>query len=433
MPEYMQPDEILALREEYLFPSVMKYYANPIHIVRGEMTCVYDHTGRKYIDGFGAVVTISCGHCHPDIVEKVREQMGNLQHITSLYLTEPIVQLVKRLAEIMPGELKKSFIVNSGTEANEFAAVVAKNHTGRHEFLALRNSFHGRTLMSMTLSGQHLWRNSGPYVFGVNHAVEAYCYRCPMGLEYPGCDMKCAYDVEQVILHSTPGQIAGFYAEPIQGFGGVVDPPPEYFGIVHDIVKRYGGLFICDEVQTGFGRTGDKWFGIEQWGVVPDIITMAKGMGNGIPAGGVTTTDEIAESMRGVIHFSTYGGNPVTCVQAKAVIDTIEKYDYRSNATRIGGYLKERFFEFREKYPIVGDVRGKGLMLGMELVKDRKTKEPAKEEMLRLMDIAKDRGLLVGKGGLYGNVVRIKPPLCITMEEAETVAAIFDESFAELS
>jgi 4-aminobutyrate aminotransferase-like enzyme len=244
--------------------------------------------------------------------------------------------------------------------------------------------------------------------------------------------MKCAYEVEEVIRYSTSGKIAGMLAEPIQGFGGVVDPPPEYFKIVYDIVKKHGGIFISDEVQTGFGRTGNRWFGIEQWGVVPDMIAMAKGMGNGVPAGGVITTDEIAESMRGVTHFSTYGGNPVTCVQAKVVIDTIEKYNYKENAAIVGNFLKQRFLELMEKYPVIGDVRGKGLMLGIELVRDRKTREPASAELLKLMDITKEKGLLIGKGGIFGNVVRIKPPLCITMDEAGTLCAILDESIREL-
>lgn len=430
--KFMEPEEILALREQYIFPSVMVYHSEPVHIVRGEMANVYDHTGKKYIDGFSAVVTISCGHCHPDVMRETTAQLEKLQHMTSLYLNEPLVRAAGRLAEITPGDLSKSFFTNSGTEATEFAAMVSKNYTKNPEFIALRHSFHGRTIMSMTLTGQSLWRHSLPYVFGVSHAPAPYCYRCPWKTTYPECGAKCALDVEQIIKHSTSGKIAAFIAEPIQGFGGVIVPPPEYFKIVHEIVKKYGGLFIADEVQTGFGRTGDKWFGIEHWDVEPDIITMAKGMGNGIPAGGVITTPEIAEAMRGIIHFSTFGGNPVTCTQVKAVIDTIDRHEYYKNATVVGGYLKGALLELQEKHRLIGDVRGMGLMLGIELVKDRKTKEPAAEELLKVMDLAKDRGLLLGKGGMAGNVLRIKPPLCITMDQAETIIGILDESFGAL-
>lgn len=432
MTEYMSPKEILKKYEEYLLPAVMKYHKEPIHVVKGEMQYVYDHTGKKYLDAFGAVVTISVGHCHPDVVSVVQKQIEILQHITTLYLTEPVVKLAEKFAQITPGELCKSFFTNSGTEANEVAALLCKNYTKRHEFIGLRHSFHGRTLMSMTLTGQSIWRHSVPYVFGVSHAPSGYCYRCPYGLTYPNCDIKCAYEIEEIIKYSTSGTIAGFIAEPIQGFGGVIDPPKEYFKIAVDIVHKYGGLFISDEVQTGMGRTGDKWFGIEQWDVIPDLITVAKGFGNGVPIGGVITTAKIAESMRGVTHFSTYGGNPVSCVQAKAVIDTIEKHNYAHNSTVVGNYIKEQLLNLQEKHSIIGDVRGKGLMLGVELVRDRKTKEPANTELLQVMDLCKEQGVLIGKGGMSGNVIRIKPPMCITKDDADILVNALDTSFQQL-
>jgi alanine-glyoxylate transaminase/(R)-3-amino-2-methylpropionate-pyruvate transaminase len=420
-------DEIGKLREEYLLPSTMTYYKKPINIVKGQMQYVYDDTGKKYLDGFGAVVTISVGHCHPDIVSKVKEQTETLQHMTTLYYHPVIVEYAKRLAEVAGGELKISFFTNSGCEANELAALLCKNATGNQEFIALRHSFHGRTLMAMSLTGQSLWRHSLPYVFGVHQAPAAYCYRCPYNLKYPECDCVCARQVEEIIKYSTSGHIAGFFAEPIQGFGGVVDPPKEYFKIIYEIVKKYGGLFVVDEVQSGFGRTGDKFFGIEQWGVTPDIVTMAKGMGNGVPLGGVITTREIAESMRGKVHFNTFGGNPVSMTQGLGVLNALEKYNYAHNAKVIGDYLKQKFLELMEKHPLIGDVRGKGLMLGIELVKDRKTKEPASQEMLECMELCKDRGLLVGKGAMAGNVIRIKPPLCLNRTDAEFIVKVLDE------
>ncbi|MEW6041860.1 MAG: aspartate aminotransferase family protein [Elusimicrobiota bacterium] len=424
--------EIKEKREKFLMPAYMTYFAEPVHIVRGEMQYLYDDRGKRYLDAFGAVVTISVGHCHPDIIPEVQKQTGILQHITTLYYTESLVKLAEKLASIAPGNLSKSFFTNSGTEATEFAVVIAKNHTKRHEFIALRHSFHGRTIMSMSLTGQSLWRNAVPFVYGVTHVAPAYCYRCPFGLKYPDCAIKCAYEVEEAIKYSTSGKIAGMLAEPIMGFGGVITPPPEYFKIVAEIVRKYGGIFIVDEVQTGFGRTGGKWFGIEQWDVVPDMMTMAKGMGNGMPIGGVITTPEIAEAHRNLTHFSTYGGNPVSTTQARLVIETIEKRGYLENTKKIGDYLVGHFNELAKKHSIIGEVRGKGLMLGIELVKDRKTKEPAAKEILRLMDLCKDRGLFIGKGAMAGNVIRIKPPYCVTRDDADFIVKTLDETLGVL-
>ncbi len=421
-------DEIRRMREEDLLPSTQSYFSTPLEIVRGEMQYVYDAAGRRYLDGFGAVVTISVGHCHPEIIPKVVKQVQTLQHMTTLYYHPVIAVYAKTLAGVMPGDLKVSFFTNSGTEATELAALLAKNFTKQQEFVALRHSFHGRTLMSMTLTGQSAWRHSLPYVFGVSHAPAGYCYRCPYSLTYPACDLVCARQVEEVIKYSTSGRIAAFIAEPIQGFGGAVCPPKEYFGVIYEIVRRYGGLCISDEIQTGFGRTGEKMWGIEQWGCVPDIITMAKGIGNGIPLGGVTTTRPIAESMRGKVHFNTFGGNPVSMTQGLAVLEVIEKHRYPQNAKAMGDLLIDGLKALQEKHPLIGDVRGMGLMLGVELVRDRKTKEPAAQETLRLMDLCKDRGLLIGKGAMAGNVARIKPPMCIDRGDVEFILRTLDDS-----
>lgn len=425
-------EEIRKMREEYLLPSTQSYFTEPVEIVRGEMQYVYDAAGKRYLDGFGAVVTISVGHCHPEIIPRVVKQVQTLQHMTTLYYHPVIAIYAKTLAGVMPGDLKVSFFTNSGTEATELAALLAKNYTKQQEFIAVRHSFHGRTLMSMTLTGQSAWRHSLPYVFGVSHAPAGYCYRCPYSLAYPACDLVCAKQVEEIIKYSTSGHIAAFIAEPIQGFGGVVCPPKEYFGIIYEIVRRYGGICISDEVQTGFGRTGDKMWGIEQWGCVPDIITMAKGIGNGIPLGGVTTTRPIAESMRGKVHFNTYGGNPVSMTQGLAVLDVIAKHNYPRNARAMGDLLIDGLKGLQKKHRLIGDVRGKGLMLGVELVRDRKTKEPAAKETLRLMDLCKERGLLIGKGAMAGNVVRIKPPMCIDKGDVEFILRTLDEGLGIL-
>lgn len=425
--ETLTPDQIGQMRDEYILPSTMKYF--PLNIVKGEMQFVYDDTGKKYLDAFSAVVTISVGHCHPEVTNPVIEQMKNLQHMTTLYYHPNLVRYAEKLATVMPEGLKVSFFTNSGCEANELAALLAKNHTKQSEFIALRHSFHGRTLMAMTMTGQSKWRHSLPYVFGVLHASPGYCYRCPFGLTYPSCNVACAREIEDIIKYGTSGKIAAFIAEPIQGFGGVIDPPKEYFEIAYDIVKKYGGVFISDEVQTGFGRTGDKWWGIEQWGVKPDMITMAKGMGNGLPLGGVTCTKEIAESMREKVHFNTYGGNPVSMAGGLAVVECIERNNYMHNAKVMGDRLHEGFDKLVRDHQIVGEHRGKGLMRGLEIVKDKQSREVAPQHVQRAMDLCKDRGMLIGRGGMAANTIRIKPPLCITKSDTDFIVKTLDEVF----
>jgi alanine-glyoxylate transaminase / (R)-3-amino-2-methylpropionate-pyruvate transaminase len=431
----LSKQEIAKLREKHLLPSTSTYFQEPLTIMKGSMQYVWDDQGRKFLDAFSAVVTISVGHCHPDIVPKLQEQVATLQHMTTLYYHPAIAQYAEKMVQMAKKAnpaMEVCFFTNSGCEANELAAILAKNHTGRNEFVGLRHSFHGRTLMAMSLTGQSAWRHSTPYVFGVYHAPSNYTYRRPAGLSPKDYALLCADELDQVIKYSTSGKLAAFFAEPIQGFGGVIDPEPEYFPRAYDYVKKAGGLFVADEVQTGFGRTGDKFFGIEQWGVKPDIITMAKGIGNGLPLGGLITTREIADSMKGKVHFNTYGGNPVSMVGGLAVLEAIEKHGYARNAAVVGKALKAKLESLMEKHAIVGDVRGKGLMLGFELVKDRKTKEPAPQETLRLMDLAKDRGVLIGKGAMAGNVIRIKPPLCITAADADAIHGALDESLAVL-
>lgn len=432
---YMTPEQVLEARERFILPSSATYYTKPLMISRAERQYVFDHTDRKYLDAFAGVVTISVGHCHPEIVRRAQAQMGVFDHSTTLYLYPQLVRYAKKLVEhVKPAnpELEVCFFTNAGCEANELAAIISKNHTGRSEFIALRHSFHGRTLMAMSLTGQSIWRHSMPYVFGVYHAPANYTYRRPEGTTPAQYADLCALELEEVIKYSTSGKIAAFIAEPISGFGGVIDPEPGYFPKAYDIVKKYGGLFIADEVQTGVGRTGNKFLGIEQWGVKPDIVTMAKGLGNGYPLGAVVTTRAIAESMRGKTHFNTFGGNPVAMTVGEAVLDVLDAEKLPQNAATVGGYLKQGLQKLAEKTPWIGDVRGKGLMLGVELVKDKKTKEPAGQELLKVMDLAKDKGVLFGKGGMSGNVLRIKPPLCITKTDADWILSALEESLKKL-
>jgi len=424
-------EEVLKKQKEFLWPAVFNYYKEPLVADRGSMQYVWDVEGRKYLDFFGGILTISVGHANPKVTGPLKAQADRLQHTSTVYPNEQIVALAEKLAQITPGKLQKSFFTNSGTEADETAILLARMATGSYDVVALRHAYSGSSALAKSVTAQAAWRKAGVISVGVSHAVNAYCYRCPLGLTYPSCEVRCANDVENLIQTGTSGSIAAFIAEPIQGVGGFITPPKEYFKIVFSIVKKYGGLFIADEVQTGFGRTGKKWFGIEQWEVTPDIITTAKGMGNGVPVGATITTAELADSFKGLT-LSTFGGNPVTCAAARATIQVIEEEHLLENADAMGRHLRGRLEELQQKHALIGDVRGMGLMQGVELVKDRTTKEPAPEATGRVMDRCKENGLLIGKGGLYGNVLRISPMLNIGKADVDEAVRILDKSFSEV-
>ena len=420
-------EEIVSKHRQYIFPSVANYYSNPMPLVRGEGKHVYDADGREYLDFFGGILTVSLGHCHPEVNAKVKEQLDTLQHASTLYPTEPMVAVAEKLAQITPGDLQQSVFTNSGTEANETALLLAQLYTGSGEVVALRHSYSGRSSLAMSVTGQSSWRLGGTHVAGIKHVANAYCYRCPFGLTYPSCELRCATDVEEAIQTTTSGRIAGFIAEPIQGVGGFITPPPEYFKIVVDIVRKYGGVFICDEVQTGWGRTGDHWFGIEHWGVEPEIMTFAKGMANGVPIGATITTPEIANSIKGST-ISTFGGNPVSMSAARAVIDIIERDNLKENARVVGDHLREGLEVMASKYPVIGDVRGMGLMQALELVGEGKT--PAPKATAALLENTRAEGLIIGKGGLYGNVIRISPALNVTKGDVDEALRMLDRALA---
>ncbi len=419
--------EVLALRKEYLSPALLTYYKDPFMAVEGHMQYLYDETGRRYLDAIGGIVTVSIGHCHPKQVARVREQVGRLQHTTTIYVHPTVGQYAAKLAAKLPTDLKVTYFTNSGSEANDLAMLTARMHTGRFDIIAMRHGYHGGSTSAMALTGHSTWKYAVPHSFGVHHAIPAYCYRCPLGLTYPACDMKCARDVGELIKFSTSGEVAAFIAEPIMGVGGVVTAPKEYFKIAYEEVRKAGGICIADEVQTGFGRTGTKFWGFENYDVVPDMVTMAKGIGNGTALGAVTTTPEIAKSLVGKLHFNTYGGNPVQATYGLAVLDIIEEEGIQQNARQIGEALRTGLEALAEKHPLIGEVRGMGLMLGVELVQDRKTKEPATSAAAEVVEEARNRGLLIGKGGFYGNVLRIKPPMCITSADVQFTLACLDE------
>ncbi len=426
----MTKDEIVRKHKDYLFNCVATYYKDPLVLDHGKGQYLCDVDGKQYLDFLGGIVTISVGHANERVTSKIKAQIDRLQHASTLFPSEPIVALAEKMAQIAPGKLQKSYFTNSGSEANEVAVLTARMHTGNYDVLALRHGYSGHTQLTKSLTGLSTWRKAGIVPFGIIQAPGPYCYRCPYGLSYPSCDLHCAKDVEEVIKTSTGGAVAGLLAETIQGLGGVVVPPPGYFKIVANIVRNYGGLFISDEVQTGFGRTGKRWFGIEHWEVEPDIMTCAKGMANGVPIGCTITRQEIADSYKGLT-ISTFGGNPVTCVAAKATIDLIEEDKLMDNAETAGKRFREGLEALKEKYASIGDVRGMGLMQGVELVKDRKTKEPAADLANKALERARANGLVIGKGGLYANVLRMSPPLNIPVADIDQAVAILDKSLAE--
>ncbi|PYU09199.1 MAG: aspartate aminotransferase family protein [Acidobacteria bacterium] len=384
-------DEIVARHKKYLWPSVTNYFQQPLVADRGEMQYLWDLDGNKYLDFFGGILTVSVGHCNPKVSGKVAAQVNRLQHTSTLY---------------------------------------PRMSTGNFDVVALRHAYSGGSALAKGVTAHANYRKGGVIGVGISHAVNAYCYRCPLHLKYPDCEVACAGDVENLIQTGTSGNIAAFIAEPIQGVGGFITPPKEYFKIVFKIVKQYGALIISDEVQTGWGRTGKKWFGIEQWEVVPDMITSAKGMANGVPIGLTVTTPEIAGSFQGA-NIATFGGNPVTSVAAKATIELIEEENLLENAHIVGAHFRSKLEELQQKHALIGDVRGMGLMQALELVKDRKTKEPAPEATTQVMERARQNGLLIGKGGLYGNVLRLAPMLNTSKSDVDEAIRLLDKSFSE--
>lgn len=416
-------------QKEFLWPCASTYYEEPLVLERGEGMWVFDDRGNRYLDCFGGVLTVSVGHANERVNRAIVDQVGRISHTSTLYLNPQVTELAETIARITPGSLSRTYFTNSGTEADETAVVLARLYTGRQEIIALRHAYHGRSVLAMSAGGHAPWRHGGTAVAGFKHAHAPYCYRCPFGATYPDCGMKCATDVEELIQTTTDGQIAGFIAEPILGVGGFITPPKEYFQEVVSIIRRYGGIFIADEVQTGWGRTGDRWCGIEHWDVEPDVMTFAKGMANGSPIGATTARPEIADAYPGLT-FSTFGGNPVTAAAARATIGFIEEQDLPRNAAVVGAYLREGLESLKEKYPVIGDVRGMGLMQAIECVEDRTTKVPAPKAVLKVFEETKKRGVLIGKGGLYGNVIRLGPPLIASKSDIDHLLEVLDQAFA---
>lgn len=417
------PEAILEKKKKYIMPCLAHFYKEPRQFVKGEMQYLFDSEGRKYLDCFAGVSVINCGHCNPEINAEVVKQVQSLQHVCNTYLTENFVNLAEKLAEVTPGALQKTFFCSTGTEANEGALLLASIYTGRDEFIALRNGLHGRTKLTMSLTGIQMWRTDPHPCGGIHFAPNAYCYRCPLGKKFPECDYACAEALDDLIRTATSGKPAALIAEPIQGNAGIVTPPKGYFKRLKEILASHDALLIVDEVQTGFGRTG-KMFAIENFDVEPDIMTMAKALGNGAPISAFTATAKIADTYTKP-GASTLGGNPVSSMAGLGVLKYIQEHDLMQNAKARGQQLYDGLAELQKKHPVIGDIRGIGLMRGAEFV--HADKSPAAEELEMVLEEMKNRGFIIGKNGVARNVMAFQPPLVITQADVDNVLNTLDD------
>jgi alanine-glyoxylate transaminase/(R)-3-amino-2-methylpropionate-pyruvate transaminase len=424
--------EVLAMRKQYTNPAVYTIYKEPLLIVEGHMQYLYDETGRRYLDLLAGIVTVSVGHCHPRVVKKVTDQVSTLQHATTIYAHPNFPMLAKKLASKMPAGLDVTYFTNSGSEANDLAINMARLHTGNRDVIALRNAYHGNSPGAIGLTSHNTWKYTSGGDSHVHHAINPDPYRSPFTGTPEEIASKSAADIRDMVRFTTSGKVAAFISEPIQGVGGCTMGAPNYLKEAYAITRELGGLCIADEVQTGFGRTGDHYWGFQNWGVTPDFVTMAKGLGNGSPIGAVTTRMEIAKNLTQKIHFNTYANNPVSMAAGLAVLDVIDDEGLQQNCKVLGAKLKAGLQKLAATHKLIGDVRGMGLMLGMELVSDRGTKAPAKQETLDLMEALREMNVLVGKGGIDGNVLRIKPPMCITAADVDYALEAMDAGLSAI-
>ena len=424
--------EIMERYRQVMFPAVVPYHGDhPLIADRAKGQYIWDVDGKRYLDFFGGILTVSVGHCNDEITERTMTQLKRLQHTSTIYVNESMVRLAEKVAELTPGRLQKCYFTNSGTEANETAVLAARMYTGNPIVTTLRHAYSGRSMLAMSLSAQRPWRLGGVVDPYVKHVRNPYTFRAPAGLTAEQVVDLCVSDLEETIATSTEGRIAAFMAEPIQGAGGFIVPPEDYFRRILPIVREAGGVFIADEVQTGWGRTGELWFGIEHWGVEPDIMTFAKGMGNGSPIGCTIATPEIADALAGLT-FSTFGGNPVTMATTLATIEYMEAHDTPTHCAAQGERMAGKLAEFAAEFPIVGEARGMGLMQAIEIVQPGSI-EPDAGRTVAFVDTCKEKGLLLGKGGLYGNVARIAPHLNVSAEDMDIAMDIVAGALAEVS
>lgn len=424
--------EIIDRYKQVIFPAAAPYHGdNPLIVDHAKDQYIWDIEGKRYLDFFGGVLTVSVGHCNEEITQRTIAQLQTVQHTSTIYINEIMVRLAEKIAALAPGRLQKCYFTSSGTEANETAILAARMYTGVPTVITLRHAYSGRSMLAMSLTAHGTWRLGGVVDPYIRHVRNPYTYRAPGNMTPEQVVDLCVQDLEETIATLTDGRIAAFIAEPIQGVGGFIVPPQDYFKRIAPIVRAAGGVFIADEVQTGWGRTGGKWFGIEQWGVEPDMMTFAKGLGNGSPIGCTITTPEIAEALKGAT-FATFGGNPVTMATALATVEYIEEHNLLDNATVQGGRLRAKLDELAEEFNFIGEVRGMGLMQALEIVKPG-SKDPDAARATAFVNAAKDHGLLLGKGGLYGNVIRIAPHLNVSAVDIDTAGDLIAKALVSVS
>ncbi|XP_068191195.1 alanine--glyoxylate aminotransferase 2, mitochondrial-like [Antennarius striatus] len=445
----MSKERLMEIRRRNCNPVTMKvtYYQRPVFIHQGFMQWLWDVDGRRYLDLFAGCVSVSVGHCHPKVTAAAEQQLKTLWHTTNIYVHPPLQEYCEKLASHLPDPLKVIYLTNSGSEANDLAMLMARLHTGNYDIITFRGSYHGGSPQAIGLTSNVAYKYPIANGLGCTNTMCPDVFRGPWGGSHcrdspvqtirectctPGrCEANDHYiaQLKETFQTSVPSRIAAFFTEPIQGVGGAVQYPKNYLKEAYKLVRERGGVCIADEVQTGFGRTGSHFWGFQGHDVLPDVVTMAKGIGNGFPMGAVVTTPEIAASLSKGVHFTTFGGNPVACAIASSVLDAIREDDTQRTSQEVGTYLMTELAKLRDKYDIIGDVRGKGLQIGVEMVKDKASREPLPPEgVAEIFEDVKDMGVLMGKGGLYGQTFRIKPPMCITMKDADFFVAVFNRS-----
>ncbi|MCJ8741242.1 hypothetical protein PDJAM_G00068390 [Pangasius djambal] len=445
----MSKERMLEIRKLNCNAMTMKvtYYKKPLFINQGFMQWLWDVDGSRYLDMFAGVATVSLGHCHPKVTKAAQEQLQRLWHTSAIYIHPQIQEYSEKLASLLPEPLKVVYLTNSGSEANDLALLMARLHTGNVDAITLRGSYHGGSPLAMGLTSNTVYKYPVPSSLGCYNTMCPDVFRGPWGGSH--CrdspvqtvrECSCSPDqcrandryieqLEEVFATSVPNRIAAFFGEPIQGLGGTVQYPKNFLKEAYKLVREKGGICIADEVQTGFGRTGSHFWGFQSHDVVPDIVTMAKGIANGFPMGAVVTSEEIARPFAKGLHFNTFGGNPVACGIASAVLDTIKEDRIQENCAVVGTHLLKELAKLRDKYEIVGDVRGKGLHIGVEMVKDKESRDPLPSDaMIEILEDTKVMGVLIGKGGIYGQTFRIQPPMCVTKDDADFFLAVFDQA-----
>ena len=410
--------ELLGRHRQVLPDWLALYYEQPISLVKGDGRRVWDAEGNQYLDFFGGILTTMSGYGIPEVTRAIQEQAERMLHTSTLYLIEQQIELAEKIAGLSGIPDAKVFFCNSGTEANDAALLLATTYRRSNQVLALRNSYHGRSIPAVSITGNRTWSASSLTPFSVTYVHGGYRFRSPFG--HLGDDEfieACSADLSDLLDVATAGDVACMIAEPIQGVGGAITPPDGFFGAIKDVLDQHGILFISDEVQTGWGRTGENFWGFEAHSITPDLITFAKGVGNGLAIGGVVGRAEIMDCLQ-ANSISTFGGNPLAMAGALANLEFVIENDLQTNSLKVGNHLKTRIDHLADEVLIVGDVRGKGLMLGMELVRAG-SKDPHPDAAALIMEESRADGLLIGKGGLHGNILRIAPPLTLTEEEAD--------------